>query len=240
MRQFVNPMNLSFRGDREEFDFLYFKVENTSQRCNDVSLNTQAGNGEFYGPDSMCAMSSLSEDDMDHELLPMCYAMSCDIDNYLTIHVGSQIRHCEHEGELLRFDGFSGFLVCPKPEYICGMKSFLGESPKPRFPTKTRVPATDVQSAFVPTETATALQTVSYSPSHTLARVSDNLVELSPAPSLTRLLLPAILISSLFFLGILACTRCIPIRTTVLEHALGGNTTRAPEPRLDIPIPDEP
>lgn len=140
MKPFTNPLNWPIRGDREEFDYLIFKVPNVSLRCQDRSLNYDPGTGktgEYYSDDSMCAMSTLQkkpndqleesqapERDEDHEF-PGCYKMMCNQMNELFITVGDEMKRCESNEQRLTFSGMTGYLLCPDPMLLCGMKTFI-------------------------------------------------------------------------------------------------------------------
>ncbi|OHT05557.1 Clan MA, family M8 [Tritrichomonas foetus] len=139
MKEFTNPLNLPIRGDREEFDYLFFKVPNASLRCQDTKLNDLESSiisGELFSEDSMCAMSTLSKsskltlnsskklDDSENEQ-PGCYKMMCSPSGKLFITVGSEIKECKGEDQTLTFDGFDGYLKCPPPDLLCGMKTFI-------------------------------------------------------------------------------------------------------------------
>lgn len=134
MKNFTNPLNWPIRGDREEFDYLIFKVPNTTLRCQDKSLNSNIEfryAGEFYSDDSMCAMSTLrkkSEGPVFTENsveLPGCYKMICDSNNTLYVTVGNDTQICKYEDQRITFSKMDGYLVCPSPYLLCGMKSFL-------------------------------------------------------------------------------------------------------------------
>lgn len=134
MKQFTNPLNWPIRGDREEFDYLIFKVPNTTLRCQDKSLNRNVEfrkAGEYYSDDSMCAMSTLRPKsnniilDDDSNELPGCYLMMCDSNNTLYVTVGNETKVCEYEDEKVVFNNMDGHLTCPSPYLLCGMKSFI-------------------------------------------------------------------------------------------------------------------
>jgi hypothetical protein len=54
--------------------------------------------------------------------------MKCEVGNHFINKVDNQFGYCRPENEALRFEGFEGFVVCPKPEFVCGMKTFLGRN----------------------------------------------------------------------------------------------------------------
>ena len=131
MKYFVNPLNLSIRGDRSEFDFLYFNVPDEERRCDDESLFSYEDSTveEEFGSESMCAMSSLTSTNETEtsSLYPRCYKMRCDINQVLYITVVNETKICHHENQTLSFDGFKGYVLCPNPQYLCGIKQFFGE-----------------------------------------------------------------------------------------------------------------
>jgi hypothetical protein len=54
--------------------------------------------------------------------------MTWEVGNHLRIKIDDQFGYWRAENEELRFEGFEGFVVCPKPELVCGMKAFLGRN----------------------------------------------------------------------------------------------------------------
>lgn len=151
MKQFTNPLNWPIRGDREEFDYLIFKVPNTTLRCQDKTLNQNKefqNAGELYSDDSMCAMSTLRRKDKQNAYIiddiyvdesPGCYKMMCDSNDTLYVTVNSDTQICEYENQKIVFNGMDGYLSCPSPSLLCGMKSFirrplLGEQVETDFP----------------------------------------------------------------------------------------------------------
>jgi hypothetical protein len=244
MRAFVNPANLPIKGDVEEFDYLWFKVGNVSQRCEDVALNNpeiEARFGEVFGVDSMCAMSSLSAGNgTEQESMPRCFQMFCDEGNHLIVQVGNEMKYCRRSGELLEFNDFDGFLTCPKPQHICGMKRFLGRNP---VPTRSPVPSgetlwadyddvfanwTDAPTpSFYPFETT--LPTNSLSPSKEIPAARDRNLAIMYSTGAVLFLLICITI---------ACIRRRRAETPEELHDQVAAPHRT-EPRLDIPTIDD-
>lgn len=126
IKELANPLDLPYRGNHSEFDFLWFKVPDAEQRCDDVTLNPNAKNGEFYGDQSVCAMSTLASSTIVATPKPMCYKMLCNKNYQLFIKIGDQTKLCSYEDQELEFSGFTGKVKCPNSDIACGMKQYLG------------------------------------------------------------------------------------------------------------------
>jgi hypothetical protein len=258
MREFVNPLNLSVRGDVPEFDYRYFKVGNASQRCEDEELNklSESGrHGEVYGKDSMCAMSSLSRQSNEpDELRPGCHTMMCDAANNLMVRIGNEIRYCRVEDEQLEFDGFFGVFVCPNPQFVCGMKRFLKrtlvDGPMPTenpvktvapvptvFPQPTQITAGEVFATVAPASSVYPKETDL--PASTL--VADVIVAWYHVSWVDMVLVLGIVVL-LIAVGVAIRRRAIthrdPGESMAMMDAESASRT-GPEPRLDIPLPPE-
>jgi leishmanolysin len=239
-RAFVNPLNLPFRGDVPEFDYLYFKVENYTERCDDDRGNAfRKLKGEFFGANSMCAMSSLSNS----EIVPGCYEMQCDIGNHLMVKVENQIRYCREENERIEFDGFSGAIFCPKPELICGMKSFLGMKPVLYLPTE-HPPATVLPESTLfpePTEVTEGQPPSSAWPVSTVFPIATAVPASTFSPQLQsstpRSVLVALIALPFLTVGLLAGVALVIARWIEGRHP-SGQENPLEEPHLEIPIPD--
>jgi hypothetical protein len=251
MRNFVNPKNLSVRGDVSEFDYLYFKVGNASERCDDVNLNTaeRSAEGEEFGVESMCAMSSLSRVNLT-EKVPRCYRMGCDAANNLIVQIGNEIRYCGAEGDELVFGGFAGAITCPKPEHICGMKKFLGRpifrQPLPtEFPEQTAFP---IESEFPPSTEVLGPDVnppATKSPIATVMPASTALPRATVWPlqtsnwAFSALNIGIGIVIGMGIMGLLVWIR--GRRRVEVADAIEGHLVepREPEPKLEIPIQPE-
>ena len=130
MSSFVNPYNRPVRGARSEFDYLYFKVGNVSARCEDEELNGLDMNnltGEEYGSDSMCVLSTLGANAEEKVPQARCHVMKCDANDVIEIMIGNQTKYCHSANQKVVFEGYEGYVICPDPKLLCGMKKFLGK-----------------------------------------------------------------------------------------------------------------
>jgi hypothetical protein len=229
MREFVNPVGLPIRGDIPEFDYLWFKLGEGGARCPDTELNNQTEFemfGETFGPDSMCAMSSLARDGA-VEPEPRCLRMRCE-DGRVVIEIGKESRTCLREGDELVFKGYAGNVTCPNGTHICAMKSFLAGNrefrddwddafPDPDLEIETVAPDLGPEPDLDPEENA---ETTSW---WSLANVGIAVV------------LSVIIVVALWHL----CCKREPTMAEAMAADLLESRPPDSEPRLDIPLPDD-
>lgn len=214
MKEFVNPRELPFRGDRSEFDYLYFKVGNMSEMCDDDDWNILPevdDTGEIYGSDSMCAMSTLSKTQKLTKPQPRCHTMICDETNTISVIIDDEIRFCSEKGQTLTFSGYNGSFICPDPKLLCSMKRFLAKRP-----------------VFNNTNVRTPIPTK-------IAYTEEKEAQRNNSAISTAIVFVAITIVTLVILVAVytSCRKRSAIQDEVKE------VLNPDEPRLDIPIPDE-
>lgn len=141
IKMFANPKNQKLWGSRSEFDYLFFKVPNVSLRCDDESNNNIKTDDEYYGKESMCAMSTITSNNP----VPKCYKMICTNQNQLNIYVGNVSKQCFNENQEITFDNYQGKIICPNPNIICNMKSFF-KLPKTDLSELPKINQTETQS----------------------------------------------------------------------------------------------
>jgi leishmanolysin len=216
-RKFVNPMDFDFRGNVPEFDYLYFIVGNASQRCDDPENNDGNEFGEEFGDESMCAMSLLSRTRESAEVLPRCYRMVC-VGELLIIEIENQSRICREENEKVEFQGFRGALVCPKREFICGMKNFLNG-----------------KENSMPSQMPASTRTVSSTPYPTSEGLQGFAIRV--LAFLAKVLVMIFVFAGIVIIVVHVCRRMR--RVDEEQNVNAEATSRGAEPRLEIPIPDE-
>jgi len=131
MRDFADPKELNMMGPQWTHDFAFYKTPYGNIHCTDTHFNNNSQttwNGENYGGESMCALSTLYKGYLSFyaQPHPACYRMTCDDDNKLTVYVEGDKRVCKREGQKLIFIGFAGTLRCPDPERACRIRKLYG------------------------------------------------------------------------------------------------------------------
>ena len=130
MRNFTDPLNLGYRGVSELHDYLLYKAPYSNSRCSDLSRNEGGSikNGELYGGESMCYMSTLSKIHYSSytNAHGACYRTICDENGTLTVYVGNVGKVCDHENQTLTFEEYNGEIICPEPKYVCGIREMYG------------------------------------------------------------------------------------------------------------------
>jgi hypothetical protein len=118
------------RGTSEVHDFLMYRAPYSNGRCSDLANNNDAArrNGEVYGGESLCLMSTLSRSlfapySQQHGA---CYKIMCNDDGNVSVFVDKMERVCRTTGQQLVFDGFNGNIECPEPRQLCAIRRFYG------------------------------------------------------------------------------------------------------------------
>jgi hypothetical protein len=82
-------------------------------------------------------MSNLSKEAGNVVLNPGCFRMHCTQDSSLSVNVEGEVQPCIFQGQVLTFAKYSGGLVCPDPEIVCGVRRLydipdtIDKSPSP-------------------------------------------------------------------------------------------------------------
>ena len=237
MRNFVNPLGIAVRGDRSEFEYIYFKVGNVSARCEEPALNSLKENqwtGEEYGDDSMCVMSTLNRNAEESVRQARCHTMKCDPNGVIAVTIDNQTEYCRAENQILRFEGFKGHLVCPNPRLLCGMKQFLG---KDMIEQEIDLPVIDT----IEIESVTARPPL---PSITPANQPSSSHDVPSTVEVVIVVFLCLLVVSLF-LAVYAFMRIrrrmVPetSETIDMQENLVQETSNREEPRLNLQIPDD-
>lgn len=142
MRNFTDPLMIGLRGRSEIHDYLLYKAPYVNSRCADLTLNNDNAykNGEIYGGESLCFMSTLLRSSF--SFYPYhhgaCYRSLCSPNDTLTVFVDDEGKQCLYEGQKLTFDDFKGEIVCPNPKFACGIRKMYGiVGPTPSPPPET-------------------------------------------------------------------------------------------------------
>lgn len=130
MRNFTDPLMRGLRGRSEVHDYLLYKAPYANSRCADLTLNNDNAykNGELYGGESLCYMSTLLRSSF--SFYPYhhgaCYRSICNDNNSLTVFVDDEKKLCRSEGQKLTFRSFKGEIICPNPSFACGIRKMYG------------------------------------------------------------------------------------------------------------------
>ena len=143
MQKFIDPFNTGYRGASQAHDFILYKAPYSDGYCGDLSRNgdSTAKNGEMYGGESLCLMSTLSKSSFSYSYPHgACHRVVCNDNNTISVFVEDEEQVCSAEGETLKFKGFTGVIQCPNIDVMCGIRDFYGLlGPTPPIPT-TEVP----------------------------------------------------------------------------------------------------
>lgn len=103
-------------------------------RADENKINmTGAIPGLYFGPNSMCARTTLGLGDLDTHA---CFRMGCDEEGTLSIGVGKEAKQCKGKGDRLEFPNtkYDGYVECPDPNIVCGILGYNGtSSPIPEY-----------------------------------------------------------------------------------------------------------
>ncbi|OHS97275.1 Clan MA, family M8 [Tritrichomonas foetus] len=146
MRNFTDPLRIGLRGRSEVHDYLLYKAPYSNSRCSDISRNTDSAykNGELYGGESLCFMSTLLRSSFSFYTYyhGACHRSICDENGSLIVYVDGIGKICEKANQKLSFSGFKGEIICPEPSYACGIRKFygiVGPTPVPSPPNPTPI-----------------------------------------------------------------------------------------------------
>jgi hypothetical protein len=133
MVNFSDPLATSemhLRGTSEVHDFMMYRAPYSNGRCSDLANNNDAArrNGEIYGGESLCLMSTLSRSSFApySQQHGACHRVICNHNGTFSVFVDAMESVCRAAGERLVFDGFSGDLECQEPRQLCAIRTFYG------------------------------------------------------------------------------------------------------------------
>ena len=127
-----NPQNRASVGMEELVDHAdiilpnYLNCRSTAARdraINEPDINYNPDNyGETYGPNSICAESTLYHDNWGtflSEPLASCYEAWCGTDYKVRLLIKGHEYLCEEDGQRITVEGFNGYIICPPGRAAC-------------------------------------------------------------------------------------------------------------------------
>ena len=104
----------------ELFDFQKIYIPNPDKICFKLDSVQEKNFKSSYGPGTFCV--DHVEIDQHQAADGLCYKMTCDYNNTLSVYVENQVGICNKKDEVVKINGVS--IQCPDPAIICGILNY--------------------------------------------------------------------------------------------------------------------
>ncbi|OHT06483.1 hypothetical protein TRFO_25514 [Tritrichomonas foetus] len=154
IKEYVNPKNHKYYSADPLADYVTIFYPYSNRICHKLTSPVSGQVDYFkdsYGPGSYCVESVTVEG---NQAPGLCYQMSCDSLNQLSVYVGNEKVVCPRANEQVTVNGIT--LTCPDPNNICGQLNYVSSPVDPDKPTDTPTE----KPTDIPTEKPTEKPTV--------------------------------------------------------------------------------